>query len=364
MVTHGNSKQESETPAPGKHPHPLAWVLSGALSLGSLALVAFHRQWLFDALSLIATADARWLAAAVVLEAASFLLSSRVLGVALRALGYRLGVLRLWALAVAAIVLSQSVPAGAVGSYTLITRQLTRRGVALGHAALVATLESLSYLGAMLLVLAFSVGYLLDHTLSGGSGTSSLGAPLLAGAVALGLIALVLVVLTRPAAGLRRGLLTLQRLLPPQVRPRDAEAWAARLVRELGSGRELLRTRWRAIGVLVLLQLGALLGHSLALACVLRSLGATLPLSGVIATYGIELITSTFNLLPGGGGTVETALVATLTQLGGGAEAVPAVVLFRLFNYWALLPVAALSALWLRHGERAGTALSAHTETP
>jgi uncharacterized membrane protein YbhN (UPF0104 family) len=68
----------------------------------------------------------------------------------------------------------------------------------------------------------------------------------------------------------------------------------------------------------------------------------------VLSASGIALLTSTVNVLPGGG-TVEAALVAVLTQLGVGAEAVPAAILFRLLNFWMLLPIAAACYSWLMH---------------
>jgi uncharacterized membrane protein YbhN (UPF0104 family) len=66
-----------------------------------------------------------------------------------------------------------------------------------------------------------------------------------------------------------------------------------------------------------------------------------------LAAFGVALITSTFNVLPGGGGTVETVLGAVLLHFGVGAAAVPAAVLFRLLNFWALLPLAIGGYSWL-----------------
>jgi hypothetical protein len=38
-----------------------------------------------------------------------------------------------------------------------------------------------------------------------------------------------------------------------------------------------------------------------------------------------------------------------LVQLGTGSAAVPAAIIFRLFNFWLLMPVAAGSYYWLMH---------------
>jgi hypothetical protein len=66
-----------------------------------------------------------------------------------------------------------------------------------------------------------------------------------------------------------------------------------------------------------------------------------------MAAFGVALITSTFNVLPGGGGTVEAVLVLSLTQLGVEAQAYVAALIFRILNFWMLAPVAAICYRWL-----------------
>jgi len=112
------------------------------------------------------------------------------------------------------------------------------------------------------------------------------------------------------------------------------------------------------LGLLVLIQLTALCGHSFGMYLILRSLGTSTSFLTVLAAFGIALLTSTVNVLPGGGGTVEAAIVAVLTQLGVGAEAVPAAILFRLLNFWMMLPIAAGCYGWLmrdRPGRQVGS---------
>jgi len=94
----------------------------------------------------------------------------------------------------------------------------------------------------------------------------------------------------------------------------------------------------------------ALTGHSLALLVILRSLGAPAGFHIAVAAFGIALLTSSFNLLPGGGGTVETALVAVLAQLGVRLAALSAAILFRLLDFWAILPLTAAGYAWLSRG--------------
>jgi uncharacterized protein (TIRG00374 family) len=80
---------------------------------------------------------------------------------------------------------------------------------------------------------------------------------------------------------------------------------------------------------------------------VLHALGTDVSFAVVLSAFGVALVTSTFNVLPGGGGTVEAALVAVLSQMGVGPAAVPAAIIFRLFNYWLAAPIAAICYHWL-----------------
>jgi uncharacterized protein (TIRG00374 family) len=107
--------------------------------------------------------------------------------------------------------------------------------------------------------------------------------------------------------------------------------------------------------MLVLIQLAALTVHSLAMLTVLWGLGVKTSIFVVMTAFGIALITSTFNVLPGGGGTVEAVLVLTLTQLGVETEAYIAAVIFRLLNFWLMTPIAAICYRWLTQHSDAST---------
>lgn len=320
------------------------------MTLGILVLAYVKRAWLLEAISLARAAQPAWLLLGLVTIMLSFLISSQVFQVVLRALGYRLGVLRLWATAVVAIVTSQVIPAGSVGSYAFLLKSLQRHRVAPAEAALVATLEALSYAGAMVFFAVFGLAYLASRVLAADPNGSSLLAPVLAIGIALLLIGGIVLLLTHSAATLTRWLLRLHRLLVRALsRPRNA-TWVERTIRELTRVRHLVAEQRTMIGLLVLIQLTALCGHSLGMYCLLRSLGTSTSLLTVLSAFGIALLTSTVNVLPGGGGTVEAALVAVLTQLGVGAEAVPAAIVFRLLNFWMMLPIALGGYAWLmRH---------------
>lgn len=318
-------------------------IVSVAASLLIGGLVWFNRGWLLEALGLARSARPGLLAVALAAILLSYLVSSRVFGVVLRTLGYQFGVLQLWATALTAIIISQCIPAGGIGSYAFLISAFRRRGVPAGQAALLAALEALSYASAMLLIGAFSITYLLAHTAAGGG---ALVAPISAVVVALVAIGAAIWVLQRPERTIRRALLRISLLAPPRSRRRAART-LHRTANELLRSRELLATQPRLVALLVAMQLVALCGHGLALLLLVWALGAQASYGAALAAFGVALITSTFNVLPGGGGTVETAVVAALLQLGVGDAAVPAAILFRLLNFWALLPVAGAGYFWL-----------------
>jgi uncharacterized protein (TIRG00374 family) len=318
-------------------------ITSGLISAIILVLAFINRAWIADAFSLLGQAQPFSLVLAFGLIGFSYLVSAQVFNIVLHSLGYRMHIMRLWLTALVAIVISQSFPAGGVGSYAFLMSNFNRRGVSTGESALLASLETLSYAVAMLLVFSFSIVYLSLH----GSGTGQ--ASLVAGAMALWVIAAAVFVLTRREVTLRNWFTSIERLLGRILSREWHGARAERIVADLARARGLLASRRRDAVLLVLVQLTALSGHSLAMLLVIHSLGVSISFAVVLAAFGIALITSTFNVLPGGGGTVEAVLVALLTQMGVGPAAVPAAIIFRLFNFWLMAPIAAIGYHWLMH---------------
>jgi uncharacterized protein (TIRG00374 family) len=319
-------------------------ITSVVITAGILLFAWLNRGFIAEAFGQMREARPGWMALAFIVILASYLISAQVFNVVLRSLGYTMGFMRLWATAIVAIVVSQSVPAGGVGSYAFLISNFTRRGVPPGKSALIASLETLSYALAMLIFFFFSLLYLTFQ----GLGTS-LGSYIAAG-VAITVIGGAAFLLTRPEKVLHDWALGCKRGIARALFLRNwGDAGIERLVSELVYGRTLLNSRRRDVALLVLIQLTALSGHSLAMLLLFLGLGVTISFFSVAAAFGIALITSTFNVLPGGGGTVETALVAVLTSMGGGAAALPAAVIFRLLNFWLITPIAALSYHWLMH---------------
>jgi uncharacterized membrane protein YbhN (UPF0104 family) len=318
-----------------------------AMSTGIALLVILNRGWLLEALSLARTARPLWLAAALLIILTSYMISGQVLRVALWRSGRRIGTLRAGITALVAIIISQSMPAGGVGGYAFLVGTFKRSGMTTEQSALVAALEALSYASAMVLIALFSVAYLALHISATGASSMAFLAPLLA---ALGVIATIVA----GVAALTQNLATLQRwftklnVIVAHVRPgAQVLDWPSQLAARIARGRALILENRRTLGLLIGIQLSALCGHSLAMLLILQSLGVHTSFAVVLAAFGAALVTSLLNVLPGGGGTIETILAAVLGLLGTGPAAILAAIIFRLLNFWLLLPFAALAYAWM-----------------
>ena len=327
----------------------LRWqlVTSVLLTLVVVALVWRNRAWLSRAIDLVRTANPLLVGSALGMILLSYFLNSQVFRVGVRSYGHRVSAVRLWAMAITGIVISQSFPAGGVGTYAFFVRSFRAIGFNAQQARALAALEALSYMGALLLIGMFSIVYLAAHTL-GGEAALSLTGPITAVALAAVVLGGAGFAITRSEATLTRWALKLGRALQRLLPGSGHEARGEALARLLVHGRQVIVSQWRAALMMVGIQALALCGRSLALLLALRSVRGAVRVPVALTALGVGLMTSTFNVLPGGGGTVETALVAVLLGFGVGDVAVPGAILFRLLDYWTMLPVAALCYGWLR----------------
>lgn len=317
------------------------------MSAGIVVLVILKRAWLIDAMALALDAQPKWLLAAQVIILLSYMVSGQVFRVALRKQGYHIGTFRAWMTALVAIMLSQSMPAGGVASYAFLVSTFRRRGVSNEQTALVATFELMSYSMAMVLVALFSLAYLLYYAFTTDVSGTAFVTPLLIGLSIIAALVGVVLVVTGRAKLLAHGLRAVQRLVAVFWRRPHDDQWAAHIASRITAGRALIIANRMMLGLLILIQLTALCGHSLAMLLILLSLGVQTSFAVVLAAFGAALVTSLFNVLPGGGGTIETILAAVLGFLAVGPAAVPAAVIFRLLNFWLLLPAVAAAYAWL-----------------
>lgn len=323
----------------------LKWkMIAGIIVAGVIALLAYiNRHWLLEAFHMVRNADPLLLLVAFGIIIFSFFTTSRIFGIVLRLQGFRMGWTKLWAIAIVSVILSQSVPAGGVWTYAFLVSVFKRNGLSTVQSALAATMDMLGYTVAMLIVVAMSMVYLAFHNLTteGGSYIAAGFAILFLGCFAF--------IVTRQKQQLLDWSLAAKNTLARILRQEWSDEPVLHVVNEFAERRHLIASKPHDLMMIVPVQLVVLSGHSLAIMVILLSLGVHTNFMVVLSAFGISLITSTVNILPGGGGTVETAVVAALYQFGVGSAALPAAIIFRMLNFWLMLPIAAICYYWLMH---------------
>ena len=326
-----------------RHRIPWALLVSGVLLAVLLAIII--RNWAqiqvktSQALTLIHAARPGWLALAAVAILVGFLCAGQIYGRVLATLGYKAPSLWLCAAAMVTMLLSQALPFGTVASYAFLTTSLRKRAVPTSSVAVIASLELLSWGGAMLILFVYGMLYVIITT-----SNSTLARASLSGfATVVVLIGGYLYLGTRPRATLHLWAMNVKRTLERIFGPIWHDSQVQRMVDEITHNRRLMAEQpWRVLS-LILLQLIIFTLQSLALLAILHGLGVAVGPLATLAAYGLALIVSTYTVLPAGGGTVEAALTVGLTIQGVPLEAaLGATVLFRLFSFWLLLPLGAL----------------------
>ena len=321
---------------------PWTLLLSGLLFVGLATLIVRDWQQIkiksLEALTLIHAARPGWLALAALAILTGFLCAGQIYGRVLATLGYKARSLWLSAAALVTMLLSQSLPVGTVASYAFLTTSLRRRGVPATSVAVIASLELLSWGGAMLILFVYGIVYVLITT----SNRSLASASLTGFALVAAIIVVYLFIGTRPRATMHRWAMRVKGLIERVAGPVWSEAQIGRMVEELSHNRKLMVDQpWRVL-MLICLQLTIFVLHSLALLAILHGLGVSIAPLAALAAYGLALIVSAYTLLPAGGGTVEAALTVALSVQGVPLEAaIGATVLFRLFSFWLMLPIGA-----------------------
>jgi uncharacterized protein (TIRG00374 family) len=303
-----------------------------------------------EALLLIREARPGWLALAAIAVLLGFLCAGQIYGRVLATLGYKAPPLWLSTAAMVTMLLSQALPFGTVASYAFLTTSLRKRGVPTASVAVIASLELLSWGGAMLILFVYGMIYVLVTTSSSMIARASLSG---FATVAL-LIGAYLYLGTRPRDTLHAWAMNVKCTIERFFGPIWHESQVQRMVDEISHNRRLMAEQPRRVLSLVLLQLTIFTLHSLALLAILHGLGVAIGPLGTLAAFGLALIVSTYTLLPAGGGTVEAALTVGLTIQGVPLEAaLGATVLFRLFTFWLLLPLGTLGYRVIMRGEQA-----------
>lgn len=148
----------------------------------------------------------------------------------------------------------------------------------------------------------------------------------------------------------------ISRILRMFRRRSSGEELAQRLVDERDLLRETLRADWWKA---LLASLANWLLDYLALLAALTAVGARPDPALVLLAYAASMVLGMIPLTPGGLGFVEAGLTGTLAIAGvSGAEAIVAILAYRLVSYWLPMPVGFVAAWLARRRYRAERALA------
>ena len=306
--------------------------LSGALILGGLIVLVVHRGEIGQVLNLAAAAQPLWLAAALALQALTYVSAASVWYLVLRRAGHPYPLRALVPLGLAKLFADQAMPSAGMSGTAFFVATLSRRGVP-GATCLAALLVSVvAYYSAYLAVaLASLVVLWLHHAMHRWIVLLAALFMFVAPAIPAGLLWLQ-----------RRG----QRPLPAWLRRLPgAELWLRYL--DEAPDPPLLRGPWLVLAAAVphatvfLLDAGTLW-------IVLRAIGEPVSFLIALPAFVLGSIAATLGPIPLGLGTFEATCVGVLSILGVSIEgALAATLLLRGFTLW--LPM--LPGLWLARRE-------------
>ena len=328
--------------APPHRRRRLLWAVAFAVLLGLVSyVISSHSDELRDAWRALAHVDGRWLALAAFVEALSFVAN----GIAMRALlpapprGRPPSVLALTGITLSGQAVMNLLPAGMTGMWWYSYRRLRRRGV-----------EPLTVTWAFLVLGLFSTATLAVLALIGAEIEPHDKVPGLR-ETAIAVIALIVVVVIAARAVIRY-----------QLRWPWGAAWVGRvrhrIARKWDTGQHL-RERLRVVRLSPGRFLVALVATSCvwladagALALAFPAVHGHVSLAALAVGYTAGQLATQLPITPGGLGIVEGSITIAIVALGGKQDQVlPAVLLYRLLAYWAVLPLGAASYALLRRSE-------------
>ncbi|HVU72398.1 MAG TPA: lysylphosphatidylglycerol synthase transmembrane domain-containing protein [Mycobacteriales bacterium] len=326
-----------DTP-PRRRGRRLLWA---AMFLVLAGLVAFavasqtddlHRAW-----RALAHVDGRWLALAALVEALSFVANA----IAIRALlpapadGQAPGIIALTGITLSGQAVMNLMPAGMTGMWWYSYRRLRKRGV-----------EPVTVTWALLVVGLFSTATLAILALIGAEIEPHDKVPgLRETAIAAIVVLVALGVGLRYMHRWRWGTEVLERVRRRIARKRDEGEHLRDRLRAVRLSRTRFTIALVATGCVWLADAGAL-------ALAFPAVHGHISLAALAVGYTAGQLATQLPVTPGGLGVVEVGITAALVALGGKQdEVLPAVLLYRLMAYWAVLPLGAASYALLRRAE-------------
>jgi putative heme transporter len=321
-------------PAPGlRLPRPARkTVARAAIAAAAVAVISgtglAKHAMLAASFALLGHVQWTWIAAAIVLESASFAALAAMQRRLLAAGGARLKVRSMLATTLAANALSVSVPlagpeVGTAFSYRRFTRQGADAPLA-GWSLLAGGVASAAAAAVIALSGGLASGKIL--AIAGAAATGLLAATAFAAVAVATRRPRLLGALERPAAWALRAWSRLLRRPPGDPR-QTVRAWTSRL-----ASLNLPATGWIAVTVLAVINW---LADAAVLTVSIHAVGAAVPWHLLLLVYGSGVAAQGLNLTPGGLGVAEGTLGLALVAAGlPGSQALAAVLVYRLVSFW------------------------------
>lgn len=285
---------------------------------------------------LLKTVNPAWIAAVVILQAATYAAAGQAMRAILSTLGHRFSLWFLYKLDLAMLFLAHTIPSGAFTGVIYMVRVLKKRGVPPGQGTSTSLILLMSgYAGFFLLLV---VGLLASPALG-----SDANFPLQGIGYALA-GALIFFVFADRVIAKRNFLSRCFHFLISHTRFHShLESRLRQLGKffdELAEGRELFAKSKRRFIAPAISQFLVLFLDCLTLWMIFYAFGKTAPFAVIVLSYAVGRFLGAVSLLPGGLGSFDAAQIFMLKALGVPLAAATLVTLvFRVFAYWIPTPV-------------------------
>jgi Mg2+-importing ATPase len=298
----------------------------GIASIAGMIVVATHFSEVLALLMLVRKVSPWWLAAALIVQAGTYLTQAEIWRMVARKTGATLSMSLLYKLALSKLFVDQALPSAGVSGTVVVAKSLSGKGLSNGAIVAAVVINTTSFFSAYVVALAaaLSIVTILGHTspliLSVSLTFMVLGAALTAGMLAL------------TPERLSRIPKRIQRWKFVQKTLNDAKNADSRLVRDA----------WLQVFAAVY-QLLTFLLDAATLWVLMRSVGGRPSLSSAFASFMIANLFRTISFIPGGLGTFEAAVVYMLRKAGNSySTGLTAALLFRGITFF--LPM--LPGMW------------------
>lgn len=304
-----------------------------------LGLIFTQRGELIEVGHILRQANPLWLGAALLVQGLVYLCFASVYWRTLQLLGYHLRLISLYGVAFVAIFLGRVFPVGGTSTFAFLLYQLRRRGIPDGTGAVAVTIDGLSYLIAFFVLLTGGFIYLFTH------GELGVNQVRIVALLTLAIIALGMYVwgLSRDRALLTKRAIGLKDWLARLLRRDWSDTRVLSFLAEIYEGGALIGRDRAGFIQIVGLHLVALLLDCVTLLLLFWSIGLWPHFSVVLLSYSLAYFLSTISSLPGGGGSFEITMTATMVTLGiDQPVALSVTLLYRLLAFWLPLAISAV----------------------